>query len=202
MKKIFTAIVFMAAMMGAIPAKAGLNFGIKGGYNITNFSFSGDVISKDNQQGFFIGPSLKIGIPVLPIGFEIAALYDQRDAKLNDEKISQKSINIPINLRYEFGLGDFAGIYLAAGPQFGFNIGDKRFGYENIGNNYKLKNSSLSLNLGAGVRLLSHLELGFCYNVALGKTGEFDEAMIGDGIKNFLGNGKSNAWQISAAYYF
>ena len=202
MKKIFTAIVFMAAMMVAIPAKAGLNFGIKGGYNITNFSFSGDVISKDNQQGFFIGPSLKIGIPVLPIGFEIAALYDQRDAKLNDEKISQKSINIPINLRYEFGLGDFAGIYLAAGPQFGFNVGDKRFGYENIGNNYKLKNSSLSLNLGAGVRLLSHLELGFCYNVALGKTGEFDEAMIGDGIKNFLGNGKSNAWQISAAYYF
>ncbi|MCI7578905.1 MAG: porin family protein [Prevotella sp.] len=198
MKKIFTTIVLMATMLVAIPAKAGINFGIKGGYNITNFSFSEDVIAKDNQQGFFIGPSLKIGIPVLPIGFEIAALYDQRDAKLEGEKISQKSINIPINVRYELGLGDMAGIYVAAGPQFGFNIGDKKFSFSNA-NDYKMKDSNLSLNLGAGIRLVSHLEIGFNYNIALGKTGEFNEV---DGAKNLVGNGKANAWQISAAYYF
>ena len=198
MKKIFTTIVLMATMLVAIPAKAGINFGIKGGYNITNFSFSEDVIAKDNQQGFFIGPSLKIGIPVLPIGFEIAALYDQRDAKLEGEKISQKSINIPINVRYELGLGDMAGIYVAAGPQFGFNIGDKKFSFSNA-NDYEMKDSNLSLNLGAGIRLVSHLEIGFNYNIALGKTGEFNEV---DGAKNFVGNGKANAWQISAAYYF
>ena len=198
MKKIFTTIVLMAAMLVAIPAKAVINFGIKGGYNITNFSFSEDVIAKDNQQGFFIGPSLKIGIPVLPIGFEIAALYDQRDAKLEGEKISQKSINIPINVRYELGLGDMAGIYVAAGPQFGFNIGDKKFSFSNA-NDYEMKDSNLSLNLGAGIRLVSHLEIGFNYNIALGKTGEFNEV---DGAKNLVGNGKANAWQISAAYYF
>ena len=198
MKKIFTTIVLMAAMLVAIPAKAGINFGIKGGYNITNFSFSEDVIAKDNQQGFFIGPSLKIGIPVLPIGFEIAALYDQRDAKLGGEKISQKSINIPINVRYELGLGDMAGIYVAAGPQFGFNIGDKKFSFSNA-NDYEMKDSNLSLNLGAGIRLVSHLEIGFNYNIALGKTGEFNEV---DGAKNLVGNGKANSWQISAAYYF
>ena len=198
MKKIFTTIVLMATMLVAIPAKAGINFGIKGGYNITNFSFSEDVIAKDNQQGFFIGPSLKIGIPVLPIGFEIAALYDQRDAKLEGEKISQKSINIPINVRYELGLGDMAGIYVAAGPQFGFNIGDKKFSFSNA-NDYEMKDSNLSLNLGAGIRLVSHLEIGFNYNIALGKTGEFNEV---DGAKNFVGNGKANSWQISAAYYF
>lgn len=198
MKKIFTTIVLMASMLVAIPAKAGINFGIKGGYNITNFSFSEDVIAKDNQQGFFIGPSLKIGIPVLPIGFEIAALYDQRDAKLEGEKISQKSINIPINVRYELGLGDMAGIYVAAGPQFGFNIGDKKFSFSNA-NDYEMKDSNLSLNLGAGIRLVSHLEIGFNYNIALGKTGEFNEV---DVAKNLVGNGKANAWQISAAYYF
>ena len=201
MKKIFTTIVLMAAMLVAIPAKAGINFGIKGGYNITNFSFSGDVIAKDNQQGFFIGPSLKIGIPVLPIGFEIAALYDQRDAKLGGEKISQKSINIPINVRYELGLGDMAGIYVAAGPQFGFNIGDKSFSFDDVAD-YKLKDSNLSINLGAGLRLVKHLEIGFNYNIALGKTGEFN---VIDGAGEALGingNGKANAWQISAAYYF
>ena len=203
MKKIFTTIVLMAAMLVAIPAKAGINFGIKGGYNITNFSFSEDDLSSTNRSGFFIGPSVKIGIPVLPIGFEVAALYDQRDAKLSttangEETLSQKSINIPVNIRYELGLGDMAGIYVAAGPQFGFNIGDKKFSFSNA-NDYKMKDSNLSLNLGAGIRLVSHLEIGFNYNIALGKTGEFNEV---DGAKNFVGNGKANSWQISAAYYF
>lgn len=204
MKKIFTAIVIMAAALVAIPANAGINFGVKGGYNVTNFSFSQDVISKDNQSGFFIGPSVKIGIPVLPIGFEVAALYDQRDAKLEGEKISQKSINIPINVRYELGLGSMAGIYVAAGPQFGFCVGDKKFSFKDIENDYKMKDSNLSLNLGAGVRLMKHLEIGFNYNIALGKTGEFEALkaagdMAADAVK---GNGKGNAWQISAAYYF
>ena len=203
MKKIFTTIVLMASMLVAIPAKAGINFGIKGGYNITNFSFSGDDLSSTNRSGFFIGPSVKIGIPVLPIGFEVAALYDQRDAKLSttangEETLSQKSINIPVNIRYELGLGDMAGIYVAAGPQFGFNIGDKKFSFSNA-NDYKMKDSNLSLNLGAGIRLVSHLEIGFNYNIALGKTGEFNEV---DGVKNLVGNGKANSWQISAAYYF
>lgn len=204
MKKIFTAVVVMALTFVAIPANAGINFGIKAGYNVTNMSFSLDDISKDNQSGFFVGPSLKIGIPVLPIGFEVAALYDQRDAKLEGEKISQKSINIPINVRYELGLGSMAGIYVAAGPQFGFNVGDKKFSFKDIENDYKMKDSNLSLNLGAGVRLIKHLEIGFNYNIALGKTGEFEALkaagdLAGDVIK---GNGKGNAWQISAAYYF
>ena len=201
MKKIFTTIVLMAAMLVDIHAKAGENFGIKGGYNITNFSLSNlsDNVAKDNQQGFFIGPSLKIGIPVLPIGFEVAALYDQRDAKADGTTISQKSINIPVNVRYELGLGDMAGIYFAVGPQFGFNIGDKTFSFKNVSNDYKLKDSNLSLNLGAGVRLIKHVEIGFNYNIALGKTGEFE---VMDGLTNVVGNGKANAWQISAAYYF
>lgn len=204
MKKIFTTIVMAVLIMAAIPAKAGINFGIKGGLNVTNFSFSNEVLEASNNAGFFIGPSLKIGIPVLPIGFEIAALYDQRDAKLegdnNAEKtLSQKSINIPVNIRYELGLGDMAGIYLAAGPQFGFNVGDKKFSLSNVGD-YKMKDSNLSLNLGAGVRLVKHLEVGFNYNIALGKTGEFN--VLDQAVNKITGNGKANSWQISAAYYF
>ena len=129
----------------------------------------------------------------------MAALYDQRDAKADGTTISQKSINIPVNVRYELGLGDMVGIYFAVGPQFGFNIGDKTFSFKNVSNDYKLKDSNLSLNLGAGVRLIKHVEIGFNYNIALGKTGEFE---VMDGLTNVVGNGKANAWQISAAYYF
>ena len=196
MKKIFTAIVFAVALVAATPAHA-INWGIKGGYNITNMSFSSDVIKDDNKTGFFIGPTVKFAIPLVGLGFDAAAFYDQRDAEMNDKTISQKSINIPVNLRYNIGLGSIASVYFAAGPQFSFNIGNKNYGLENS-NSFKFKDSNLSVNLGAGVSLISHLEIGFCYNIACGKTGEFEVLKgVTDAVK-----AKNNSWQISAAYYF
>ena len=198
MKKIFTAIVFAVALVAATPAHA-INWGIKGGYNITNMSFSSDVIKDDNKTGFFIGPTVKFAIPLVGLGFDAAAFYDQRDAEMNDKTISQKSINIPVNLRYNIGLGSIASVYFAAGPQFSFNIGNKNYGLENS-NSFKFKDSNLSVNLGAGVSLISHLEIGFCYNIAMGKTGE--ASWTDAASKLYKKDAKSNAWQVSAAYYF
>lgn len=203
MKKIIVSMLAIL-MFQAMPSKAQISFGVKGGINVTNMKFSKDVIDAKNQSGFFIGPTVKFKLPLVGLGFDVAALYDQREADtdafvgVNEEsetaKIKQKSINVPINLRYSIGLGDLAGIYFAAGPQFGFNVGDKH-----IGENFKMKNSNLSVNVGAGIRLLNHLEIGANYNIACGKTGEFEF----DGIED-IGklNMKSNSWQISAAYYF
>lgn len=195
MKKIFTILAVAAAMLTATSAQAQVKFGLKGGLNITSMSLSKDVVSKDNQTGFFVGPTIKVTLPIVGLGVDAAALYDQRGAEVGEdgdtEKITQKSINIPINLRYGVGLGSLASVYLAAGPQFGFNIGSKTF-YDG---DFKFKDSNLSLNVGAGVSLISHIEIGFNYNIALGKTGEFNDA--GDVIK-----ARGNAWQISAAYYF
>jgi len=203
MKKIFTTLLMFVALMTVTTANAQVKFGLKGGLNVTNMSFSKDVVAKDNQTGFFVGPTLKFTIPVVGLGVDVAALYDQRDAKIvdesNSEKISQKSINIPINVRYNIGLGSMAGVYVAAGPQFGFNVGDKSFGNLTDGSNYKLKDSNFSVNLGAGVTLLSHLEIGFAYNIAIGKTGE---VTVKDGAEAITSNSRSNAWQVSAAYYF
>ncbi|MDY4891478.1 MAG: porin family protein [Prevotella sp.] len=198
MKKIFTAIVFAVALVAATPAHA-INWGIKGGYNITNMSFSSDVIKDDNKTGFFIGPTVKFAIPLVGLGFDAAAFYDQRDAEMNDKTISQKSINIPVNLRYNIGLGSIASVYFAAGPQFSFNIGNKNYGLENS-NSFKFKDSNLSVNLGAGVSLISHLEIGFCYNIAMGNTGEASWTDAASQL--YKKDAKSNAWQVSAAYYF
>ena len=197
MKKSFTLVALVAALFVANPANAQLKFGLKGGLNITNMSFDSGVVDQSNQEGFFIGPTVKFSIPVVGLGFDLAALYDQRDAKLNDETISQRSINIPLNLRYTIGLGDLAGVYFAAGPQFGFNVGSKNIGVSDV-SNFKFKDSNLSVNLGAGVNLISHLEIGFNYNIACGKTGEFQVLSgLGEAVK-----AKNNSWQISAAYYF
>lgn len=196
MKKVFTIISLVALFFVATPSQAQTRFGLKGGFNVTNMSLSSDVLNSSNRAGFFIGPSVKFTLPIVGLGFDVAALYDQREAKLADATISQKSINIPINARYTFGLGDTAGLYLAAGPQFGINVGDENFKITNT-DNYQLKKTNFSINLGAGVSLLSHLEVGFNYNIALGKTGDFSL----NNAKNEY-DSKNNAWQISAAYYF
>lgn len=198
MKKfVFALVAFLATM--AMPTQAQVNFGVKGGLNISNMSF--DVLDAKNKAGFFVGPTVKFKIPFVGLGFDIAALYDQREAELKNEgtKITQKSINVPVNLRYNIGLGDLAGIYFAAGPQFGFNVGDKSF--KSTQKDMTLKKSNLSINLGAGVRLLDYLEIGAAYNIACGKTGEINDITSGLGQ---IGKSdiKCNSWQISAACYF
>ena len=210
MKKILFVVALLASTM-TVQAQ-GLKFGIKGGLNLTKMTFSKDVYSSDNQAGFYVGPTLKLSLP-LGFGVDVAALYDQRSTKVDiiDEKnapandegiktvssldtydIKQKSIQIPINVRYNIGLGSEAGIYLAVGPQFGFPVGDKVYNTK-LGE-YTLKSSNLSFNFGAGVYLLDHLEVGFSYNLAAGKSGEFRNA--GDIDTH------NNAWQIGAAIYF
>ncbi len=211
MKKIFALALVALGLMAAKPAEAGIGFGLKGGLNITNMSMSSEVLDASNRTGFFIGPSVKFTLPVVGLGIDASALYDQREAKLKGEvsgsdlntTVKQQAINIPINVRYTFGLGDLAGIYIAAGPQFGFNVGDKDFDVLKVAN-YKLKSSNFSVNLGAGVTLIKHLEIGFNYNIACGKTGEVTgKGAATDVVKSLAdSSGKSNAWQISAAYYF
>lgn len=207
MKKLFTLIVLVAATYFAVPANAQLKFGIKGGLNITDMSLSNDVFETSNRTGFFIGPTIKFTLPIVGLGIDASALYDQREGEVNVEaddntlvstRLKQKSINIPVNLRYDIGLGSLAAVYLAAGPQFGFNVGDKNQSlYKDVAE-WRLNTSNFSVNVGAGVMLLGHLQVGANYNIVCGKTGEIT---VLDGAESVL-RGRSNTWQISAAYYF
>lgn len=207
MKKLFTLIFLVAATYFAVPANAQLKFGIKGGLNITDMSLSNDVFETSNRTGFFIGPTIKFTLPIVGLGIDASALYDQREGEVNVEaddntlvstRLKQKSINIPINLRYDIGLGSLAAVYLAAGPQFGFNVGDKNQSlYKDVAE-WRLNTSNFSVNVGAGVMLLGHLQVGANYNIVCGKTGEIT---VLDGAESVL-RGRSNTWQISAAYYF
>lgn len=207
MKKLFTLIVLVAATYFAVPANAQLKFGIKGGLNITDMSLSKDVFETSNRTGFFIGPTIKFTLPIVGLGIDASALYDQREGEVNvtsddntivSTRLKQKSINIPINLRYDIGLGSLAAVYIAAGPQFGFNVGDKNQSLYNDIAEWRLSSSNFSVNVGAGVMLLSHLQIGANYNIVCGKTGEIT---VLDGAESVL-RGRSNTWQISAAYYF
>ena len=198
MKKILTIAVLFAALMTTVPAKAEVKFGLKGGLNLTSMSLDANAISKSNQAGFFIGPTFKFTIPIVGLGFDASALYDQRKAEVDDTSIKQQSIQIPINLRYGIGLGSTASIYFFAGPQFGFNVGDKDIKTD-VGN-WTFKSSNISANVGLGLMLLRHLQISANYNFGLGKTGELEQDIPG-AIKS-IDDGKLNAWQIGVAYFF
>ena len=204
MKKILTIAVLFTALMTAVPAKAEVKFGVKGGLNLTSMSLDANAISKSNQAGFFIGPTFKFTIPIVGLGFDASALYDQRKGTIsgvngNETSIKEQSIQIPINIRYGIGLGSTASIYFFAGPQFGFNVGDKDIKTD-VGN-WTFKSSNISANVGLGLMLLRHLQISANYNFGLGKTGELDEYLPG-AVNAIKENGKLNAWQIGVAYFF
>lgn len=207
MKKIFTAIAFAAALFAAVPSQAQIKLGLKGGYNVTDMSLSSDVIKKSNQTGFFVGPTAKFTLPIVGLGIDAAILYDQREAKMENKitaetsTVSEKNVNIPINVRYSVGVGSLASVYLAAGPQFGFNVGGKNYDWGN-GANYELKKSNFSVNLGAGVTLINHIEIGCTYNIACGKTGELTVKDAANALESSVKTNRTNAWQVYAAYYF
>ena len=205
MRKFFSIIVMAVALLTAVPSQAQIKFGVKGGLNVTKMSVSSDVYSADNNNGFFIGPTVKFTLPLVGLGIDAAALYDQRKGSLvrsdnKAEDVKFKSINVPVNLRWNIGLGSLAAIYLAAGPQFGFALGDFSDAWDS--NFYKKENMNVSINLGAGLSLFKHLELGFTYNIQTKDAYTITEDYAGGSLGREITDIKTNAWQISAAYYF
>ena len=203
MKKLFGLLMAMM-LMALVPASAqGVKFGVKGGINNTEMKFDKSVFDSDNRFGWFVGPVLSVALPVGGLGFDIAALYDQSEAKLNEETIRRKSVLVPLNARLNLGLSDAAGIYVSAGPQFGFNVGDNEFKWKksDVEQTFQLKKSSFSVNLGAGVYLTKHFEVGFTYNIAMGNTAEASFKQAWDATTT-NDDTKAKSWTISACYYF
>ena len=199
MKKIISVLMVAVCLMMAAPAQAQLHFGVKGGLNISKLSFSKDAFKGDNKTGFFVGPMAELTLPIIGIGADVAALYSQTDLGVDGEKTMKlKTFAVPVNLKWSFGLGSMLGAYIAAGPQFDFNIGNKTWTRE-----LSLKKSTTSFNVGAGLKLIRHLQLGVNYNFALSKTGTYEyytEGESGDGHHSV--NIKNNTWQVSLAYLF
>lgn len=210
MRKFIACIVAIMALGVAPKAQAQIKFGLKGGVNVTNMSFSKDVLDASNRAGFYIGPTVKFSLPLVGLGVDASALYDQREGKLKindtetEKTLRQQQIAIPINLRYGVGLGSTASIFVYAGPQFGFNVGDKTQEIVKEVADWKLKDSNFSVNVGLGVTLLQHLQLNANYNIACGHTGDVElTEMAGNVAKGLVNSGsRANAWQIGLAYYF
>lgn len=189
-------------------ADAQVKFGVRAGANLVNMKLSDGVgnLNGNNRAGFYVGPTVKFTVPIVGLSFDASAVYDQRTSeietvddagKATTDNMTARAINIPINVRYGWGLGSVADVFLFAGPQFGFNIAsDKTLGISD----WTWKSSNFSVNLGVGATILSHLEVKANYNIACGKTGE---ATVKDAATaKSVFKSKYNSWQVGLAWWF
>ena len=206
MKKFF-GILAIITLFTAAPAAAQFNWGIKAGVNLAQKP--SDIEDVKGKTGWFVGPMAKFTLPIVGLGLEANLLYSQSSTEVQGETIERKTVDLPVYLRYEFSLpvvNKFLEPFLAVGPQWSWNVGDKTFSVGNIlagsqnFSEYTLRSSNLSLNLGLGAIVLDHIQVHANYNIALGSTSDYREAT--DAALNLVTKSKTNTWQVSVAYIF
>lgn len=192
MRKIVGLVLLAVMVWMAVPAKSQVKFGVKGGLNISSVHFNKEVVNKDNVTGFNIGPMVEFTVPIVGVGLDAAILYAQRGVGVDDgEDIKNSYIDVPVNLKWKFGLPIIKG-YVAAGPYVGFRVGGDKI-WTVVSQQLEAKSFNAGVNLGAGIELISHLQVGF--NYMLGLTEDYSSSGLSL-------NGKNRGWSITAAILF
>ena len=213
MKKIISTLLLVAALAWPAPASAfGFDWGVTGGLNLTKLKLSGaakENFSANNRAGWFVGAKANLSI-ALGFGLDASLLYSQQKYSLDghdyDRSKTMRAVAIPVNLRYNVGLGKVASVFVATGPQFDFNVGSRNWNiasenYTGTDGLFKQENMSTSWNVGAGVKMLDRVEIGVGYNFGLGKVGETIISNVTG--HNVRGNDmKANTFKVSMAVYF
>lgn len=213
MKKITSlCIALLVALTCATKVQAqSFDWGIVAGFNLTKLHLSGDArhmpnyaFKSDNKAGWYVGPKIAFNT-LIGVGVDAALQYSERDLDINGESEKYRTFEIPINLRYNIGLGKTAGIYLATGPQFGFALQNMRWSNLFTDSNFDRSNMNMTWNVGAGVRLLGHLEIGVGYNFGIGKTGKAIFESLGGNAgdsRDWQLRYRTNTFQVQLAYLF
>ncbi|KAA6338747.1 hypothetical protein EZS27_013271 [termite gut metagenome] len=200
MKKIVSLLFISVCLFGmAMPADAQIGFGVKGGLNLAGTPSTDFKDATEGSTGFFIGPMVELTVPFIGIGVDGALLYSQKGSKIGGESATQQGVEVPINLKYSVGLGSIASVFVAAGPDFYFNLKSKTDLKELKKIDYKA--AELGINIGAGIKALGHLQVGLNYNIPV-SSAKLIEKAIGTELPFSSSSYKNKVWQVSIAYLF
>ncbi len=198
---------FLLALAVVLPAAAQFSFGPRVGINMNSVHFSedalNDLIDTDNHTGYNLGLQAEFMLPVINLGLDASVMYVHRggdDIKIDNLKSVDTSadyIEIPINLKYKLGLpivGNMVAPYIFTGPSFAFRLSEAKEFYND-------KKCDIAWNVGLGVQLFSHLQIGASYGFGLNDT--IGGSLIpGDFGEKSADLGKQNCWTITAAWLF
>ena len=224
MKKFIGLIMLLVVAFSAESMAQGLHFGVKGGVLGNKASVSGirNQFKEENLTGFQVGPMLQYQTGFYGFALDFSLLYVQRGVKITDTHshrsadIRTQSIDIPIELKWEMGISPMFDLFLGVGPSFSFLIDKDNWGRElahiavdvldkdlpSMG----WRSTEVGLNLGGGVKLLSHLMLSCYYNIGLTQSAKHTFGNKHEAIDQlFDGNvfkSRNKYWQLSLAYLF
>lgn len=212
LKRIF--VVAIAIIATVASANAQFKWGIKAGMNINKVHFSDNALkntfNSGNSTGWTAGVMAEFTIPVIGVAIDAGVMYarmnngcDDKITELEDNGsavsegnvLGRNFLEIPVNLKYKFTIPVVASIvkpYLFTGPNFSFKL-DK-----NVLSDIKTHTCEVAWNVGLGVELVNHVQIGAGY--AFGMTNTFSKISGWENMTEI--KAKNNYWTITAAYLF
>lgn len=219
-------ICLLVAAMGVTSLGAqGLHFGLKAGVlgNKADVSGMRGEFKEESLTGFQVGPMLQYQTGFYGIALDFSLLYVQRGAKISNSangrsaEVKTKSIDIPIELKWEAGISPMFDIFLGVGPSFSFLVDEDNWGrklahiavdaFDKNLRSMGWRSTEVGLNLGGGVKLMNHLMLSCYYNIGLTESAKHHVGGNGHEVVDQLFDGnmfksKNRYWQLSLAYLF
>lgn len=211
MKKTFALLSLVMALMVAVPAQAQLRWGLTGGVSLNTVSLNNAVgVDSRNYTGWYVGPTLELGLGKLPLKLDASAMYQYNGATVGRDHSEPHHINgnyiaVPVNAKLNIPLGSLTALYVSAGPELDFKLGKKDYTFneynpvspeEVIGTqNYSVKGTQLSFNIGAGFRVFDQFQIGAAYNIACGDAA--DGKIFDQGFSY-----KNKMWKINLLVFF
>jgi len=181
---------------------AQIRLGLRGEVGLNKATFSKDAIKVENLNSFKIGPTVEVMLPIMDLGFEASLLYNNNKMEIRDDgsawqKVEETNhyIDIPVNLKYKFGLILPVKIYAAAGPYARIHIGGDE-DFKKISDDIKAKSFEAGINLGLGLELFKRLAVGVNYGLPLTDNYSANKPEWTDAFNN-----KDGLWSLQATVY-
>lgn len=193
--------VAMLALLGTQAAYSQFRFGIKAGVNLNQLHVS-DLKSnfdQDNGCGFTGGIMTEFTVPVVGLCFDASLMYTHMSATTSfddntgnsvGEATAKNFFNIPVNIKYRFGLIPLVKPFIFTGPDFAFKFGGK----DDV---FKTKTFQCAWNVGVGFELFNHLQIAGSYGFGMNNVAKYIVPSTTNEFKL-----KNNYWTITAAYLF
>lgn len=201
-RRITALLVMIAMVAGTMSAQ--FRFGVRAGVNINSLHVKnfGSNFNTDNGAGFTGGIMTEFKVPIIGLGLDASLMYTRMQGSFDtpdygDMVVStgkyKDFLEIPVNIKYKFQIPVVSRIitpYLATGPSFAFRLG----GDDSV---FATKTFQCAWNVGLGVELISHLQVGASYAFGMNNVAKSVGINTTDNIKVH-----NNYWTITAAWLF
>lgn len=208
LKKIVLIVASLLILSAPASAKI-VDFGIKAGLNVNKLSFNKDfpkdLISNSNSTGWEAGLMAEFNIPIIGLGADVSLMYARMNNNASDAISSnggdfdganagKNFLMIPINLKYKFHLpvvSNYIVPYVFTGPDLAFKLDKEILGA------MKTRTCQVAWNVGLGVQLVRHLQIGASYGFGITNLAKKTGLINASDTKV-----KNNYWTVTAAWLF